>query len=478
MCVSLRLHELSSRSTLQDLQVSFSPESLRAFCIAMADFMESDDYGSPEREVGTMGDMPSDLIRFLEQWMSARHLEGPGKCVLIQDILGGADVLGRWGYTEGSIVEAVKEKGLRSRLCCDDQGQRLWLRNETEQLRVVVEDVLKLQLIPNDMSIIDVMNQELVSHWLNVFGATLARERIEKIKEAVSTSEQVVLMGPRIAPKSFLQNVPNQCNEGPMWNMYDQSTVGYGFSEDSGNDMAQMPYLDSQWQAAPMTWMQDEDSNSQMPDSEWPGTPMMWMQVEDSNNQMPESEWQAAPMTWMQDEDSNNQMPESEWQAAPMTWMQDEDSNNQMPESEWQATPMMCLLVDCGLMEKQNMRGGLRPRRARGQQLLVDEAVEILNSKASALAEDGTLPVAVLFEKSNWLKMRFRTPADLARALSHFGQTLIVDQHAGTVRFCTFFERLVGLCEMLLREQNGSVLTLAMAVNVPAMQPGAYWPMV
>jgi hypothetical protein len=161
-----------------------------------------------------------------------------------------------------------------------------------------------------------------------------------------------------------------------------------------------------------------------------------------------------------------------------MTWMQDEDSNNQMPESEWQATPMMCLLVDCGLMEKQNMRGELSPRRARGQQLLVDEAVEILNSKASALAEDGTLPVAVLVEKSNWLKMRFRTPADLARALSHFGQTLIVDQHAGTVRFCTFFERLVGLCEMLLREQNGSVLTLAMAVNVPAMQPGAYWPMV
>ncbi|CAL1148079.1 unnamed protein product [Cladocopium goreaui] len=175
-------------------------------------------------------------------------------------------------------------------------------------------------------------------------------------------------------------------------------------------------------------------------------------------------------MMWMHVEDSNNQMPESEWQAAPMTWMQDEDSNNQMPESEWQATPMMCLLVDCGLMEKQNMRGGLRPRRARGQQLLVDEAVEILNSKASALAEDGTLPVAVLFEKSNWLKMRFRTPADLARALSHFGQTLIVDQHTGTVRFCTFFERLVGLCEMLLREQNGSVLTLAMAVNVPAMQ--------
>eukprot|EP00435_Cladocopium_sp_Y103_P027502 s1280_g6.t1 len=464
MRVSLLLHGHSSLSS-PAAHCKYHFHLSHCDHIAMADFMESDDYGSPEREVGTMGDMPSDLIRFLEQWMSG-HLEGPGKCVLIQDILRRADVLGRWGYTEGSIVKAVTEKGLRSRLYCDDQG-RLWLRNETEQLRVVVEDVLKLQLIPTDMSIIDMMNQELVSHWLNVFGATLARERIDKIKEAVSTSEQVVLMGPRIAPKSFLQKVPN-CNEGPIWIMYDQSTVGYGFSEDSGNDMPQMPYLDPQWQAAPMMWMKDEDSNSQMPESEWPEAPMVWMQVEDSNTQMPESEWQATPMMWMQDDDFNHQMPESEWQDTPMMWMQDDDFNQQMSESELQAMPMMCLLVNCGTME-QNVRGRLRPRRTRGQHL-VDAAVEILNLKASDLAEDGTLPVATLIQESPWLKMRFRAAGDLARALSHFGETLTVDQHACTVRFSTFSERLVGLCEMLLRKQNGSVLTLAMAVNMPAMQ--------
>ena len=242
----------------------------------MADYMDSDDFGSPEREVGVGENVPSDLILFLEKWMRTHvMLHGPDKRVLIHDILTCADVLERWGYTEATIVEAVKEKGLRTRLCCEDESRSLRLRNETEQLRVVVEDVLKLQLIPNDMSLIDMMNQDLVSHWLTVFGAQLARERIERLKAAVNSSEHVVLMGPRIAPKSFLQSTSGFCQEGLwQWVLPEESMFGSGyyFNEDSNSEMPQMPSLDSQWQATPMMFMPADHAD-----------PETWDQMEQQN---------------------------------------------------------------------------------------------------------------------------------------------------------------------------------------------------
>eukprot|EP00438_Fugacium_kawagutii_P024234 Skav223095 [mRNA] locus=scaffold419:506517:507644:+ [translate_table: standard] len=375
----------------------------------MADFMDSDGshhYGSPEREVGTMPEeMPSDLIRFLEHWMRSHvALNGQGSFVAIEDILNSADVLRRWGNTVTTIAEEVKRKGLESRVCCDEHGYSLRLRDETEQLRLVVEDTLWNQLIPGDMSLIDVMNQPLVSHWLTAFGAQLARERIERLKQAVNSSEQLVIIGSRIAPKNFAPDA-QYWDAGPMW-VAGSMMFGHGFDENSPDQMPQMPGFEFQWPSMD------------------PGTPMMVMPVDP---------------------------PESYYTMD-------------------QGYPDWCYSRD------QRYKRG-RSRRKSSKELVTETAAEVLDMYTSDLAEDGSMSIATMLQHSEWLSTRFRTDGDLIKALMHGGETspLMVDPHNRTVRFRTFHERLVALCEMLLasRQNESTVLTLAMAVESRAMQLGA-----
>lgn len=87
---------------------------LRSLVFTMADFMGSDDYGSPEREVGMARSesMPPDVILFLEHWMKSSFMVNgsPGSSILIESILSHAEVLRTWGHTQASIVAAVQER--------------------------------------------------------------------------------------------------------------------------------------------------------------------------------------------------------------------------------------------------------------------------------------------------------------------------------------------------------------------------------
>lgn len=369
---------------------------LRSLVFTMADFMGSDDYGSPEREVGMARSesMPPDVILFLEHWMKSSFMVNgsPGSSILIESILSHAEVLRTWGHTQASIVAAVQEKGLRSRLCCDD-GQWLRLRDETEQLREVVEDVLKLQLLANDMSLIDMMNQELVSHWLTVFGAELARDRLERVKAAVMTSQKLELTGARIAPRSFRPSPMHSQSDEPAWVSTPSVMFGFCINEDASN---QLPVYDSQWQG-----MQ---------------TPMM----------------------------------------IPMP---SEPDSSYFKEERYMG-------------DTQYTTG---QRRSRGE-LCADVVGQILQQNTNDWAEDGSMSLAAVFEQSYWMISRCHGDMDLAKALVSNGEAspLVVDFYARRVRFRTFSEQLVGLCEMLLAQTNGTILTLSIAVNTPLLQSGAY----
>lgn len=337
--------------------------------------------------------MPPDVILFLEHRMKSSVMVNgsPGSSILIESILSHAEVLRTWGHTQASIVAAVHEKGLRSRLCCDD-GQWLRLRDETEQLREVVEDVLKLQLVANDMSLIDMMNQELVSHWLTVFGAELARDRLQRVKEAVMTSQKLELTGARIAPRNFLPSGPmHSQSDEPAWISTPSVVFGFCFNEDAGN---QLPVYDPQWQG-----MQ---------------TPMM----------------------------------------IPMP---------SEPDSSY--------LMEERYMGDTQYTTGQRRKRS-GREFIVDAVVQILQQNANDWAEDGSMSLAAVFEQSYWMTHRCTGEIDLARLLLSNGEAspLVVDYYARRVRFRTFSEQLVGLCEMLLTQTNGTILTLSIAVNTPLLQ--------
>ena len=101
---------------------------------------------------------------------------------------------------------------------------------------------------------------------------------------------------------------------------------------------------------------------------------------------------------------------------------------------------------------------------------------KILQQNTNDWAEDGSMSLAAVFEQSYWMISRCHGEMDLAKALVSNGEAspLVVDFYARRVRFRTFSEQLVGLCEMLLAQTNGTILTLSIAVNTPLLQSGAY----
>lgn len=148
---------------------------------------------------------PSHLVRFIEQWMILHtNTSGLNDYVPIVDIMNGNNVLQMLPYTVTDIADEVKFAGLVTRVCCDMDGTKLRLRDETEQLRLAIEDVI-CDVLRIDMDLLELMRHPLVDHWLNEFGARLAGARSAMINIAVCSSDQVVMVGARIAPKQWFE---------------------------------------------------------------------------------------------------------------------------------------------------------------------------------------------------------------------------------------------------------------------------------
>lgn len=149
---------------------------------------------------------PSTLMRFLAEWLKMRaEFHGHNEYVDIEDILSGTNVLQNGGNTVESIADEVKFVGLESRVTCDDTGKKLRLRDETEQLRLVVEEVVCGRWVNPEMTMLEVMRQPLVAHWLTAFGAHLWLQRSAMLRIAVHASNKLILNGVRIAPRSWYE---------------------------------------------------------------------------------------------------------------------------------------------------------------------------------------------------------------------------------------------------------------------------------
>ena len=141
---------------------------------------------------------PKRLVDILEAWMMG--YEGQ---VLLADVLEDCEELNGSHVTVKWMADALRAFGTRTRLCCD--GVCLWLREEQEHLRLVVEELLH-----SDMSLVDMMNQLPVKICLKAVPS--AKERLERLKQAVMGSELMALAGSRIYPRMAPEWVPE-----PAW---------------------------------------------------------------------------------------------------------------------------------------------------------------------------------------------------------------------------------------------------------------------
>ncbi|CAK9057338.1 Serine/threonine-protein phosphatase 2A activator, partial [Durusdinium trenchii] len=143
-----------------------------------------------------------DIVEIIQCWMQT-SCPTEGASVSIADLLDECDALEAIAGCSASIVDAVKTEGLASPLFYDEGSAVLYLRPLLEHLRLVVEEVMKVQLIPNDMSLLELMDQPLV---LKAFARRSSRhmERMEQLQEAVASSEKVALLGNRVVPKIWI----------------------------------------------------------------------------------------------------------------------------------------------------------------------------------------------------------------------------------------------------------------------------------
>ena len=139
-------------------------------------------------EASTIRVLPPMAPKLLVDILEAFMMGAEGQ-VLLADIIEDCEELSTSGCSVSWMADALRAHGLRTRLCCD--GQRVDWREEQEHLRLVVEDVLK-----HDMSLVDMMNQLPVKICLKAVPS--ARERIERLKQAVMSSELLMLVGSRI----------------------------------------------------------------------------------------------------------------------------------------------------------------------------------------------------------------------------------------------------------------------------------------